>query len=100
MLKLPAGLAWWGERPEGDAWLARLPAIAERLADRWELRLEAPFPGSNVSLAIPGLLRDGSRAVLKVNFPVAHALAWGLGPHDVRPGDGRVRPPPCYGSLR
>jgi len=56
--------------------------LAAELAELWELRLEAPFPGGNASLALPVRQADGSGAVLKLNFPeavTAHeadALAW------------------------
>ena len=69
MLSIPATLDWWGETTEGAAWLVRLPAIVEHLAARWQLQLEAPFAGSNVSLAVPASLHDGTRAVLKITFP-------------------------------
>jgi streptomycin 6-kinase len=69
MLVVPEQLGWWRETQAGAAWLDRLPAVAAELADRWALVLGGPFEGSHVSLAIPAERADGSRAVLKLNFP-------------------------------
>jgi streptomycin 6-kinase len=69
MIEVPAALEWWRERPDGAEWLARLPAIAEELASRWRLELGPPFPDGIVSLVVPAERDDGTRTVLKVNFP-------------------------------
>ena len=90
MIEVPERLGWWRDRAGGAAWLESLPRLADECAERWSLRLGEPFGQGNVSLALPARLSDGSRAVLKLNFPEeeseheADALAhW----H----GDGAVR---------
>jgi streptomycin 6-kinase len=67
--KVPAGLGWWRERPGGAGWLDRLPELAGECAEQWSLRLGEPFEGSHVSLVVPARLQDGTRGVLKINFP-------------------------------
>ena len=66
---IPAGLAWWRERGDGAAWLGRLPRLVSECAELWELDVGPAFAGVNVSFAAPVWLPDGSRGVLKVNFP-------------------------------
>jgi streptomycin 6-kinase len=68
-VRIPAGLGWWRERPGGADWLNRLPGLAEECAEQWSLRLGEPFEGSHVSLVAAAELPDGTRAVLKINFP-------------------------------
>ncbi|MFJ7912581.1 aminoglycoside phosphotransferase family protein [Kitasatospora sp. NPDC096204] len=51
---------------EGRAWAARLPALAEELLDRWELRPDGPVAHGVVGLVLPVLRVDGSPAVLKL----------------------------------
>jgi streptomycin 6-kinase len=66
------------------------PAIVSELADRWSLRVGAPFEGSTVSWTAPAELPDGTEAVLKVNAPdfesdhEGDALAWWAGHGAVR----------------
>ncbi|WP_051871605.1 aminoglycoside phosphotransferase family protein [Streptomyces sclerotialus] len=74
----------------GRAWLARLPGLVRAAAERWELRLSAPFDGGSCSWVAPARLPDGGRAVLKVTWPHREAAgeaaalrAWG--------GHGAVR---------
>lgn len=68
-MSAPPGLAWWREEPGGAAWLERLPRLVGECAERWSLRLGAPFHCAHVSYVAPADLPDGRRAVLKVNFP-------------------------------
>jgi streptomycin 6-kinase len=68
-VRIPPGLDWWRTYPGGAAWLERLPRLAAECAERWALRLSEPFAGSHVSLVVPAGLPDGTRAVLKINFP-------------------------------
>jgi streptomycin 6-kinase len=68
-MQIPAGLAWWHERPGGTEWLGRLPALAAACARRWGLELGPPFEPANISLVVPAVRADGRRAVLKLNFP-------------------------------
>jgi streptomycin 6-kinase len=90
VIELPESLAWWAGRPDGAAWLARLPRLAAECAERWSLRLGAPFAGGYVSLVLAAERADGTPAVLKLNFPEeettheADALAFWA-------GDGAVR---------
>ncbi|MFG1607119.1 aminoglycoside phosphotransferase family protein [Actinoplanes sp. NPDC049265] len=58
-------LADYGE-PERE-WLAALPETVTELAERWSLRLGAPYrPGGSAAWVAPVTGADGSRAVLKV----------------------------------
>ncbi len=63
------GLAWLRGEESGSAWLDRLPRLVEECAERWELRLGEPFAYATVSLVFPAIRRDGTAAVLKVQFP-------------------------------
>jgi streptomycin 6-kinase len=68
-VRIPSELEWWRERPEGAAWLARLPRLAGECAEAWDLRLGEPMDGGHVSLVLPATLPDGTNAVLKIGFP-------------------------------
>jgi streptomycin 6-kinase len=70
-LRIPSALDWWREVPGGAEWLDRLPAIVHACVDEWDLRLGAPYEDGNVGLAVRVARRDGTDAVLKVNFPEA-----------------------------
>ncbi len=63
-MRIPAGLDWRREQPDGAEWLERLPAIVAECAERWSLELEPPFEPARVSLVVPA-----GDVVLKVNFP-------------------------------
>jgi streptomycin 6-kinase len=66
---VPAGLVWLADgEPGGDAWLRSLPRLVAECAARWDLSLGGAFDG-HVSFVAPATLRNGRRAVLKVNFP-------------------------------
>lgn len=87
---VPENLQWLRRMDAGRSWLAALPALVEGCATHWGLRLGEPYPDSYVSLVLPAELRDGTAAVLKIQFPhresehEAKALAlWN--------GDGAVR---------
>ena len=87
---VPEGLSWWAGVPGGAAWLDALPALVAGCARDWSLELGPPFEPASVSWVAPVAARDGTPAVLKVNFPEpesereAGALAWWG-------GDGAVR---------
>jgi streptomycin 6-kinase len=88
----PQSLEGFGSSEEGRAWLARLPSLLRECVDQWQLELGDPFPDAAASLTVAAALRDGSDAVLKLQFPhrgaerEAAALAsWN--------GDGAVRLP-------
>ena len=68
-MEIPEGLEWWRARPEGAAWLARLPRLVAECAEEWGLVLGSVFAGVSVSYVAPATLPDGSAAVLKVNIP-------------------------------
>jgi streptomycin 6-kinase len=68
-MRVPEGLGWWSTEEGGAEWLAALPALAEACAERWDLRLGAPFEPATISLVVPAQRRDGTPAVLKLTFP-------------------------------
>jgi streptomycin 6-kinase len=68
-LDVPAGLDWWRLRPGGAGWLERVPRLVSECAELWELEVDPAYEGSHVSLVAPATLADGTRAVLKLNFP-------------------------------
>lgn len=68
-VRIPRSLGHWRSVRGGRAWLAALPAIVQACADAWELRVGEPYNGGKIGLALPVERADGSRAVLKVNFP-------------------------------
>jgi streptomycin 6-kinase len=57
-------LEWLRRYPSGAEWLEALPRLTAECAAQWDLKLEAPYAGSYVSLAVPA-----GDAALKVNFP-------------------------------
>lgn len=63
------GLGWLKGSEEGRAWLDELPRLVSACVERWQLEPGEPFEYSFASLAIPATRADGSRAVLKVQFP-------------------------------
>jgi streptomycin 6-kinase len=67
-VRIPPGLEWWRDEPEGPDWLARLPGLVEACAERWSLVLGEPFE-AHISFVMPVTLRAGGEAVLKINFP-------------------------------
>jgi streptomycin 6-kinase len=80
------------DTPERRAWLAALPATIAALAERWSLRVGAPFDTAEVSCAwvAPVWRSEGGAAVLKVGLPhfESEHEAAGLRFWD---GDGAVR---------
>ncbi|WBB92541.1 aminoglycoside phosphotransferase family protein [Verrucosispora sp. WMMC514] len=73
VLRVPDGLTWLHGMPGGSEWLAGLPGRLATCARRWSLRLGPPFGYACASLAVPAELPDGTRAVLKVQFPDAES---------------------------
>ena len=71
VIEIPPGLEWWRARPDGAAWLARLPGLVAECAEIWGLRVGDPYPGAHVSFVAPVELVDGTQAVLKINVPGA-----------------------------
>jgi streptomycin 6-kinase len=68
-VSVPAALEWWRDEPGGAEWLERLPGLVAECAELWSLRVGEPFAGGNIAWVAPAELLDGTRAVLKVNFP-------------------------------
>ncbi|MFF5218165.1 aminoglycoside phosphotransferase family protein [Micromonospora sp. NPDC000442] len=73
VLRIPDGLTWLHGMPGGPEWLAELPGRLATCARRWSLRLGPPFGYACASLAVPADLPDGTRTVLKVQFPDAES---------------------------
>ena len=69
MFDIPASIAWINREPEGREWLRRLPERVDQCAANWGLTLSAPYPNSYVSIVFPATRRNGSRAVLKIQYP-------------------------------
>ncbi|MEV0000682.1 aminoglycoside phosphotransferase family protein [Micromonospora sp. NPDC050980] len=68
--EIPAGLRWTERTPVGQAWRAELPDRLAECVARWELTaFGPPFAYAFASLALPAELPDGTRAVLKVQYP-------------------------------
>ncbi|MEV1009145.1 aminoglycoside phosphotransferase family protein [Streptomyces sp. NPDC049881] len=75
---------------EGKAWIAGLSGLVGGLLERWELRRDGAVRVGEMSLVLPVLRVDGTRAVLKLQMPreeTAAALV-GLRTWD---GEGVVR---------
>jgi len=68
-LEFPRSLAWVAAARGGRDWLGSLPHMVEECVEEWHLVVGAPLPGSHVSLVMPAVREDGTRAVLKLNFP-------------------------------
>jgi len=68
-VQIPSGLAWWRDEPGGAEWLDRLPRLVSECAELWSLEVAQPLQGSHISLVLPATRADGTRAVLKINFP-------------------------------
>ncbi len=56
-----------GER--GRQWLAELPALLARFAERWELRLGEPYEGMSYNYLVRVERAHGANAVLKLGVP-------------------------------
>ncbi|MEV7359762.1 aminoglycoside phosphotransferase family protein [Kitasatospora sp. NPDC091276] len=68
-VEVPPGLAASLEQslgPDGRAWVARLPALADELLDHWELRLDGPPAHGIHALVLPVRRADGTPAALKL----------------------------------
>jgi streptomycin 6-kinase len=68
VFEIPSALAWMHGSPSASEWLRELPTRVERCALRWDLSLAPPFPQSFVSVVFPATRRDGSDAVLKIQY--------------------------------
>ncbi|MBV9356982.1 MAG: phosphotransferase [Chloroflexi bacterium] len=52
------------------AWLAGLPAVVDRFAQRWSLAVDPPFPGIEYNFVAPATRGDGTRCVFKLSREV------------------------------
>ncbi|NES28769.1 aminoglycoside phosphotransferase [Micromonospora terminaliae] len=68
-VEIPERLRWTERLPAGQAWLATLPDRLAECVVRWDLRIGPPFAYAFASLAVPADLPDGTRAVLKLQYP-------------------------------
>ncbi len=66
--EIPTALMWLQNSESGRAWLRELPSRAARVAQKWRLQLEPPYPQSFVSIVFPASLSDGTPAVLKLQW--------------------------------
>jgi streptomycin 6-kinase len=66
---LPSRMDWLRKMEAGRSWLASVPVLAAECAERWDLVLGDAFADAYVSLPIAATLPDGTRAVLKLQFP-------------------------------
>jgi streptomycin 6-kinase len=69
MSELPPSIHWIEGSSEGREWVRQLPHRVTVCSEKWELRLDAPYKNSFVSIVYPATRRDGSRAVLKLQYP-------------------------------
>src|SRR5215813_14862410 len=56
------------EKAAGRAWVARLPGLVRRYADRWALTLDGPPAHGYVALVVPVRVAGGAPAVLKASW--------------------------------
>ncbi|WP_433514004.1 aminoglycoside phosphotransferase family protein [Nonomuraea sp. CA-143628] len=71
---VPAALTEFHVKHDGEAgraWSAGLPALAERYLKQWDLRLDGAPAHGMVSLVLPVVRADATRAALKLQ-PVSH----------------------------
>lgn len=54
---------------EGEAWLARLPALIAAAEARWGLTAQPHFPGLSYNYVAPATLPNGAEIVLKIGVP-------------------------------
>lgn len=56
--------------PAGEAWLAGLQPLIERIADEWSVVIGDMFDGdASISWVAPATLADGTPAVVKIGMP-------------------------------
>ncbi len=73
-VEIPAEFLQVGSRgPDWAAWLDGLPRLTRELLDDWDLRVDGASAYGNCALVVPVLAKDGTAAVLKVQFPHAEA---------------------------
>ena len=75
---IPGSLDRRRQMPGGKDWLRRLPSLVGECVEAWELKIEGPYNGGKVGLALKVERPDGSPAVLKISVPArdtAHEAA-------------------------
>lgn len=69
-VQIPAEFLKVGSRgPDWAAWLGGLPRLTRDLLAEWELRVDGDSTYGNCALVVPVLAKDGTAAMLKVQFP-------------------------------
>ena len=68
-MRLPTGLRWIQDSAEGREWLHQLPGRVAACCGRWNLTVGAPYENSFVSVVYPATRPDGTRVVLKIQYP-------------------------------
>lgn len=68
-MRLPTGLRWIQDSAEGREWLHQLPGRVAACCGRWNLTVGSPYENSFVSVVYPATRRDGTRVVLKIQYP-------------------------------
>ncbi|MFF0721155.1 aminoglycoside phosphotransferase family protein [Micromonospora sp. NPDC003816] len=89
-VRIPDELTWLRSMPGGPEWLAGLPERLTTCARHWSLRVGPPFGHGTTSLVVPADLPDGTRAVLKLQFPDSESEHEATALHHWD-GDGAVR---------
>ena len=65
---IPPSLRWLSARPDGAAWLNRLPDLLREVSAAWDLRPAGQPLDGNVSYVVPVWRGDG-RFALKIQWP-------------------------------
>ena len=68
MIEIPK-LEWVQTLPGGSEWVRQLPSLVKACVNQWSLKLEPPYPDSNVAAVFPVTTADGMPAVMKIQFP-------------------------------
>lgn len=69
MFETPRSITWMRHNASTREWFARLPQIVSECRTKFALTLDAPYEHSFVSIVFPATRRDGSPAVLKIQWP-------------------------------
>jgi streptomycin 6-kinase len=76
---------------EGEAWLARLPALLAECERRWRLTVQPPFPNLSYNYVAPAVQAGGVEVVLKAGLP-NRELETEIAALRLAAGRGMVRP--------
>jgi streptomycin 6-kinase len=61
---------------KGEKWLADLPEIIARIAEKWSLEMENHFQNLSFHYVAPCVRSDGTKAVLKIGFPEENSIIY------------------------